>query len=156
MYSGGKDLAWRKRLIKTNSILAVISFPSDLFYPQASVECVIVVIKKKVPHTNHTKTLFARITDDGFTKLKKRRLPHGRDSQLDLLQDDIKSFIEGGTINEVPGLIQTKSFDIEDKHLEIIPQQYLDNAALDTKELSDSLGSIYSELVFQQIRRGLK
>jgi type I restriction enzyme M protein len=156
MYSGGKDLAWRKRLIKTNSILTVISFPSDLFYPQASVECVIVVIKKSVPHTNNTKTLFARITDDGFAKLKKRRLPHGRQSQLDLLQDDIKSFIEGGAINEVPGLIQTKSFDIEDKHLEIIPQEYLDNAALDTKELSDSLGAIYSELVFQQIRKGLK
>lgn len=153
MYSGSKDLAWRKRLLKNNTVLAVISFTNDLFYPQATVEPVIVVIKKGVRHTNVTKTLFVRITDDGFTKLKRRRLPHGGQSQLDLFETDIKSFIAGGTINEIPGLIQVKTVDIEDKSLEIIPQQYLDNAELNIRQLKKSMGSIYSELVFQQIRR---
>lgn len=155
MYSGAKDLAWRKRLIQDNSVVSVISFPNDLFYPQASVEPVIVVIRKGVRHANETETLFVRITDDGFTKLKKRRLPHGNQSQLDLLQDDIKSFIEGGPVNEIPGLMQAKSFDVDDDHLELIPQQYLDNAGLNVGELKKSMGVIYSELVFQKIRRGL-
>jgi len=94
--------------------------------------------------------------NDGFTKLKKRRLPHGNESQLDSLKDDIKSFIEGGAINEVPGLIQTKAIDINDANLELIPQQHLDNAALDIEALKRSMSSVYSELVFQQIRKGLR
>jgi len=153
MYSGAKDLAWRKRLIERNSVLSVISFPNDLFYPQASVEPVIVVIKKGVKHTSQTKTLFVRITDDGFSKLKKRRLPHGGKSQLNLVEHDIKSFIDGGGVKEIPGFIQIKNIDIDDKNLEIIPQHYLDNANLNVQELRNSMGSIYSEMVFQQIRR---
>ena len=155
MYSGSKDLAWRKRLLQFNTVLCVISFPNDLFYPQASVEPVIVIIKKGDKHTRDTETLFVRITDDGFTKLKKRRLPHGRQSQLDLLENDIRSFIAGGTVNEIPGLIQKKKIDIDDEHLEIIPQQYLDNSELDIQKLQSSMNSIYSELVFQQIRKGM-
>lgn len=153
MYSGGKDLAWRKRLIEHNSILAVISFPNDLFYPQASVEPVIVVIKKGEKHLSNTKTLFARITDDGFIKLKKRRLPHDKESQLEHLQPRIKKFIAGENIDEIPGVIQTKSFDINDPNLEIIPQEHLDNGDLNLAELKNSMGVIYSELVFQKIRR---
>ena len=155
MYSGSKDLAWRKRLLEFNTVLSVISFPNDLFYPQASVEPVIVIIKKGVKHTEGTRTLFVRITDDGFTKLKKRRLPHGGPSQLNLLENDIKSFLSGGPVNEIPGLIQIKYIDPSDGHLEIIPQQFLDNSELDIRKLQDSMGSIYSELVFQQIRRGM-
>lgn len=155
MYSGGNDLAWRKRMLKTNTVLCVISFPNDLFYPQASVEPVIVVIRKGLQHTSDEKTLFVRITDDGFVKLKKRRLPHGGPNQLNLFENDIKTFIAGGTVNEIPGFIQVKSIDINDRYLEIIPQQYLDNAELNVDLLKSSMGSIYSELVFQQIRRGM-
>lgn len=155
MYSGSKDLAWRKRLIERNTLVSVISFPNDLFYPQASVEPVIIVVKKGVPHTGTTKTLFVRITDDGFIKLKKRRLPHGGASQIDSLRDDIKSFIEGGTITDIPGYIQAKSIDIEDSHLELIPQNHLDNSTLDVDDLKKSMAKIYSELVFQQIRKGV-
>ncbi len=156
MYSGAKDLAWRKRLLQKNTLVSVISFPNDLFYPQASVESIIIVVKKGISHMANSKVLFAKITDDGFTKLKKRRLPHGNTNQLDNLQNDIKSFIEGKSINEVPGLIQTKIIDINDPSLELIPQQYLDNTALDITKLKKSMNSIYSELVFQQIRKELK
>lgn len=156
MYSGAKDLAWRKRLLKTNTLLSVISFPNELFYPQASVEPVIVVIKKGSPHSERSKVLFARITDDGFTKLKKRRLPHGNLCQLDYLKKDIKSFIAGEYVNEIPGLLQVKSIDINDAYLELIPQQYLDNSALSVESLRKSMSSVYSELVFQQIRKGLR
>ncbi|WP_181222004.1 HsdM family class I SAM-dependent methyltransferase [Aeromonas veronii] len=153
MYSGAKDLAWRKRLLENNSVLTVISFPNDLFYPQASVEPVIVVIKKGVRHTAESKTLFVRIVDDGFIKLKKRRLPHNRISQLEQLKPNIKAFIEGENVEEIPGVMQAKSIDFEEPGLEIIPQQYLDNADLDVSILKQSMSSIYSELVFQNIRR---
>lgn len=156
MYSGGKELSWRRRMLEKNTLLCVINFPNDLFYPQASVEPIIVIIKKGIPHESGSKTLFVRITDDGFIKLKKRRLPHGHTSQLELLEPDITSFIHGGETNEIPGVIQAKNIDLNDSHLELIPQNYLDNEALDKEKLRSALGSLYSELVFQQIRRGIK
>lgn len=156
MYSAKKDeLSWRKRLLEDNTLLSVISFPNDLFYPQASVESVIIIVEKGIPHGNKTKTLFSRIVDDGFIKLKKRRLPHGKTSQLDELSPLIKSFIHGDEIEEIPGYLQSKIIDLNDKHLELIPQNYLDNAPLDQLQLKNDMSNLYSELVFQQIRRGL-
>lgn len=153
MYSGGKDLAWRKRMIAEHTVLAVISFPNDLFYPQASVEPVVTVLKKGSPHTDTQKTVFVRITDDGFIKLKRRRLNHGRDSQMELLSQQIKSFIAGGTVSEVPGVIQEKAIDLGDPNLEIVPQQWLDNPVATSADIKRELSSLYSEFVFQEIRR---
>ena len=153
MYSGGKDLAWRKRMIAAHTVLVVVSFPNDLFYPQASVESVIAVLKKGLPHTDTQKTVFVRITDDGFIKLKRRRLSHGRASQLDQLTQQIKSFIAGGKVSEVPGIIQEKKIDLDDPNLEIVPQQWLDNPVATSTDIKRELSSLYSEFVFQEIRR---
>lgn len=156
MYSAKKDeLSWRKRLLNSNTLVSVISFPNDLFYPQASVEPVIIIVKKGIPHSNNAKTLFGRVVDDGFIKLKKRRLPHGRTSQLDEFSPRIRDYIIGNDIEEVPGYLQSKVIDMNDKYLELIPQNYLDNAPLDENQLKNSMSNLYSELVFQQIRRGL-
>lgn len=156
MYASGKELDWRKRLLQANTLVAVISFPNDLFYPQASVEPVIIVIRKGSPHAEAGNCLFVRILDDGFIKLKKRRLPHGRPSQMSQLRGEIASFIRGGTPQEVDGIIQLKSLALSDPHLELIPQQYLDNASLDVESLKIALSTAQSELVFQEIRRGLR
>lgn len=155
MYANGRELEWRRRLLQTNTLVAVIGFPNDLFYPQASVEPVIIVIRKGDPHPEAGKCLFVRISDDGFVKLKKRRLPHGRLSQLSQLRDEIASFIRGGTPQEMDGIIQLKPLDLSDPHLEVIPQQHLDNASLDVACLRMALSTVQSELVFQEIRRGL-
>jgi type I restriction-modification system DNA methylase subunit len=152
MYASGRELAWRKQPLEKNSVLTVISFPNDLFYPQASVEPVIIVLKKGLPQEESEQTLFVRITDDGFIKLKKRRLHHGKPSQL---APEIKKFIFGKVVNETKGVLQAKKIALNDKNLEIIPQQYLDNAALIVNDLKLSLSSLQSELLFQEIRRGL-
>ena len=155
MYASGRELDWRKKLLQENTLVAVIGFPNDLFYPQASVEPVIIVIRKGSPHPEAGKCLFVRVSDDGFIKLKKRRLPHGRGNQLSQLRDEVASFIQGGTPQEVDGVIQLKPLNLSDPHLELIPQQYLDNAALDIGSLKIALSTAQSELVFQEIRRGL-
>lgn len=156
MYASGKELDWRKRLLQANTLVAVISYPNDLFYPQASVEPVIIVIRKGSPHAEAGNCLFVRISDDGFIKLKKRRLPHGRPSQMSQLRNEIASFIRGGTPQEVDGVIQLKPLALSDPHLELIPQHYLDNASLDVESLKIALSTAQSELVFQEIRRGLR
>lgn len=155
MYASGRELEWRKQLLDRNTLLCSISFPNDLFYPQASVEPVIIVVKKGIPHEQYGECLFARISDDGLVKLKKRRLPHDGRNQLDQLRDGIFNFIHNGEVPEIEGLIQAKPIDLADPHLELIPQQHLDNAQLDPAMLRRSLSTLQSELVFQEIRRGL-
>lgn len=155
MYSSGKELAWRKKLLENNTLVASITFPNDLFYPQASVEPVVIVVRKGIPQPVDGKCLFVRVTDDGFYKLKKRRLPRKGISQLELLTPGVTSFIESGIVHEVAGVIQAKIIDVLDPTLELIPQHYLDNAKLDIDLLKASLSSIQTELVFQEIRKGL-
>jgi len=156
MYASGNEKKWRKRLLENNTLLASISFPNDLFYPQASVEPIIIVVKKGIPHPENGNCLFVRISDDGFFKLKKRRLPHGKISQLKTLTPQIHSFLKSGKVNQVKGIIQIKSLNLNDANLELIPQEYLDNASLNVEVLKSSLSLLQSELVFQEIRRGLK
>lgn len=155
MYASGKEFAWRKRLLQENTLLTVISFPNDLFYPQASVEPVVIVVQKGIPHSPEKKCLFVRITDDGFIKLKKRRMPHNRSSQLAELTPEISSFLQGGVPLETDGVIQAKILDLNDPYLELIPQQHLDNKSLNVEELRVALSTVQSEVVFQEIRRGL-
>ena len=153
MYSGGKDLAWRKRLTEYHTVLSVISFPNDLFYPQASVEAVILIVKKGVPHSKSQKTLFVRITDDGFVKLKRRRLRHGRKSQLDQFAEQVKYFISGGSVDDIPGVIQEKNIDLEDQNLEIVPQQWLSNPIATDNDIRREIGALHGEFIFQEVRR---
>lgn len=155
MYSGGRELAWRKRIIEQNTIVAVISFPNDLFYPQASVEPLVLIVRKGVPHANTSSVLFARITDDGFVKLKKRRLPHGRASQLDEIRERVRMHVAGNTIDGIPGIIQAKPIELNDPNLEILPQEHLDSPSVTAEVLAQEMQALYSELVFQDIRRSL-
>jgi type I restriction-modification system DNA methylase subunit len=153
MYSTGDELKWRKRLLERNTLLASISFPNDLFYPQASVEPLVVVILKGISHKPQTKCLFVRITDDGFYKLKRRRLPKTGASQLSQLTCDIRNFIKNKPITSISGIIEDKVLDMDEKSLELIPQNYLNNPPLDTTELRAAYRSLQTEIVFQSIRR---
>jgi hypothetical protein len=86
---------------------------------------------------------------------KKRRLPHNNENQLDSLKEDIYSFIHDGLVSEVDGIIQAKIIDVCDQNLELIPQYYLDNAHLNLPDLKKSISKLQSEIIFQEIRRGL-
>ncbi|MBH3281271.1 N-6 DNA methylase [Serratia marcescens] len=154
MYASGKEAEWRKRLIEYNTLLSVISLPNDLFYPQASVESVIIIVKKGIPQENN-KCLFVRIKDDGFLKQKRRRIKNNKVSQLESLKEDIYNFIHSGHCKEIQGVIQAKELNLNHVGLELIPQQYLDNEKLSAVSLKSALGKLHSELLFQQIRKGL-
>lgn len=155
MYSSGKEAEWRKRIVENNTLLCITTLPNDLFYPQASVEPVIIVIRKGVPQ-NAQKCLFCRITDDGFLKQKRRRVQHGKISQLESLKGEIFNFIHNGNCREINGILQAKELSYDNNGLEFIPQQYLDNEKTNPHLLKDALVKIHSELLFQQIRKGLK
>lgn len=62
--------AVRKRLLLKNHLKAVISMPSDLFYPVGVVTCIMVFESNTSSSGN--KTWFGYLKDDGFTKRKNK------------------------------------------------------------------------------------
>ncbi len=60
----------KAELLKSHTLKAVMSMPSELFYPVATVTC-IVVFEAHMPHkTTNKKTWFGYWRDDGFIKTK--------------------------------------------------------------------------------------
>lgn len=84
---------WRKEFIRNHTLLGVISLPEDLFYPNASAPTSILLAKAHVPHGD--KNIFlGRIFNDGYVKLKKRRVESGQ-SQLSEIKNCFDEFKDG-------------------------------------------------------------
>jgi type I restriction-modification system DNA methylase subunit len=60
---------WRVDLLANNTLLAVVDFPEDLFYPIGVQSCGI-IIKKGVPHPHEQNVLWVKINTDGLLKAK--------------------------------------------------------------------------------------
>ncbi len=151
MYSTGEYLEWRRRLLENNSLLSVISFPTDLFYPQASVEAVMVILKAKVPQ-NENPALWCRIQNDGYKKLKRRRLPIEGENDVIRFKGQIRDFvIEGHIPIEIPGIFQVKPIDRSDSSLELIPQNYLDNLDISDAQIIKEMEMTLSEIFLQSL-----
>ena len=66
--------AWRKKLLKGNTLEAAIKLPDELFQPYAQPYTVIVYLRKGIPHPKGKRTFFARIENDGFRIRKAVRV----------------------------------------------------------------------------------
>jgi hypothetical protein len=73
VFADGDHRGWRERFLKKHKLLAIISLPEDLFYP-TSAPTSIIVAQAHVPH-NRASVFMARIWNDGYEKLKGRRIP---------------------------------------------------------------------------------
>ena len=64
------EKTWLKeKILKNHTLKAVMSLPDDLFYPIATVTC-IMVFQVHVPHSKNLETWFGYWKDDGFVKVK--------------------------------------------------------------------------------------
>lgn len=68
---------WRKRVLKKNTLKAVIKVPDELFQPFASSYADIVILEKGVPHRADAKVFFGYISDDGYRIKKGVRIKRG-------------------------------------------------------------------------------
>ena len=92
---------WRKALVANHHVLAVISLPTELFYP-TNAPCVIVLIKAHTPDMQRG-TFLAKVSNDGFRISKKRRVPTDG-SQLNRVLELFHRYSEKGVLRTVPGL----------------------------------------------------
>jgi type I restriction-modification system DNA methylase subunit len=122
-------LNWRKNvLLKDNTLLSVITFPTDLFYP-IGVHTLGIFIKKGISHKENKNVFWVRALNDGFIKSKGKRLENKKaGNDLLNIKDELKNFIQNGdiSIKNIPEFQKASPIDFVDENLELIPEAYLD------------------------------
>lgn len=85
---------WRAEFTRRHSILAVISLPDDLFYPTAAPTSILVA-RAHVPQSATDQIYLARVSNDGYEKLKGKRVERPG-SELPAILDGYRS-VRAGT-----------------------------------------------------------
>lgn len=85
---------WRREFTRKHTVLGMISLPDDLFYPTAAPTSILIA-KAHIPQRQDTSVFMARIWNDGFEKLKGRRVEI-EGSQLAVTSEAFHDFMRGG------------------------------------------------------------
>lgn len=136
MFGIHEERVWREQeLLGNNTLLAVISFSDELFYPAAAKQVLGVIIKKGFPHPKKQPVFWARISHDGYLIIKSRRLPAEElqsprevPNDMPTVLASLRSFIsnqDSMAIN-IPMMCKTTPIDFDDPLLELLPEVYLD------------------------------
>jgi type I restriction enzyme M protein len=148
-------LTWRKELLKHHTLLSVITFPEDLFYP-VSVGTVGVFIKVGTPHNYETqKVYFARATSDGFKKKKGKRIEiKGSENKLREVGEELRTFVanQEAKFEDVPEYKKICLLDRNDKVLELAPEGYIDSKIPSLDEIQKGVEEMIAESVAFKIR----
>lgn len=157
MVKPGQYKTWRKNLLREHTLLSVITFPIDIFYP-VSAPPVGVIVKKGVPHRIGQKTLWIRAITDGYLKSKKKRLPNERTTNL--LEDCIptlRAFLNNPEmpVDSVPEYMVAKEIDLEDDMLELVPEAYLDQSPPSAEDILEGIDYVLKDCAAFLVRSGV-
>src|SRR5882672_5073711 len=86
LVKSGDYQLWRNALLTENTLLSVVTFPPDLFYP-VSVHTVGMFIMRGTSHPKGQNVLWTRAVSDGLLKMKGKRLasPRAKNDFIPLL-----------------------------------------------------------------------
>ncbi len=143
---------WREKLLENNTLLAVMTFPEDLFYPTGVVTLGI-FIKKGIPHRTGQNVLWLRTLNDGLLKKKGKRLPSPRaKNDLEEVKQLLKTFLLNPQmkVENIPQFQKAAPIDFSDKNLELCPEAYLDDRPINENEISEMIDqSIRDNIAFK-------
>lgn len=149
---------WREEeLLGNNTLLSVITFPSDLFYP-ISVPTIGIIVKKGLKHPENQNVLWIRAMHDGFLKKRGVRLYDSTaPNDFEQISDLVKNFINNPStsVENIPEFQKACPINFEG-NLELIPEEYLDEHILTEKEMMDRTEKLIRETVSFMIREGLE
>lgn len=149
LLKGGEELSWRKDyLLKNHTVLSVVTFPEDLFYP-VGVRTLGLFIKKGSPHPKTKDVFWAKVNYDGFVKSKGKRLTSSRapDEFQEIKPYLIKAVTEEKFTANKPKYYINTPIDFSDRQLELIPEAYLDEGITSVVETVNEADKIARELV---------
>ena len=145
---------WRKHLLANNSLLSVITFPPDLFYP-IGVHTLGIFVKKGIPHPEGQKVFWIRALNDGLLKKKGKRLQNSRArNDLETIRIDLRSFITNPDvrIENIPEFQKAVPIDFKDLQLELVPEAYLDQTKPSSDEIQIGIENLVRETAAFLIR----
>lgn len=158
MFESGVVKEWRmNRLIGENTLLSVITFPPELFYP-IGVHTLGIVVKKGIKHPKLQNVLWVRSIHDGLIKIKGKRLlssvSRKEPNDFELVTPIIKAFINNPSfkVESIPGIIKACPIDFKDTIFELVPEAYLDSTEPTTEELEKAAENLIRETAALAIR----
>lgn len=152
----GSTKDWRKNvLLKKNRLLAVITFPEDLFYP-ISVGTVGLFVKKGIPHNfEKDNVYFARCMQDGFVKKKGVRKESTKvRNMLKEIEQELEKFIKDQSIEikNVPEFKKASKLNSDDENCELVAEAYLDSGIPSEEQIQKGVEEMVRELVAFKIK----
>ena len=144
MVKPGEFRTWRQNLLKKHSLLAVVTFPIDIFYP-VSAPPVGIFVRKGTPHQRGQSTLWIRAETDGHLKSKGKRLPNPNTTdQLEDCVATLKAFLNDPNreVSSVPRQIISRPIDFNDSLFELVPEAYLEQESPSIDEILQSIDSV--------------
>jgi len=147
VFADQENSAWRADFIKKHTILAMISLPDDLFYPNASAITTIMVAKAHIPQPDDSKVLMGRIENDGYTKLKGKRIECAGNQIPDVTEDFVRFLQNLPLRSKQCVLINSKLLR---NGAEFSPQAFLPSRALSDFEVRNQYSKTLMSL-FQAI-----
>jgi type I restriction-modification system DNA methylase subunit len=157
LVKGGAYKTWRSNLLKQNTLLSIITFVEDLFYPQSQPPALAIILKKGVPHNPNQKVLWVKIRNDGYRKVKGKRLPDPKIlDEMDKVKSLVQTFLVNPSIKveNIPEFQKASPIDIKDPNLELIPEAYLDERLPTIDEMRSGVEDAVRDTVAFLIRTG--
>jgi len=155
MYEQGEERDWRENhLLAENTLLSVVTFPPELFYP-IGVHTIGIFIKKGIAHPKNQNVLWARAIHDNLLKKKGKRLPDSTEpNDLATILPIVKAFIHNPAfpIKSTPEFYKATSIDFNDPLLELIPEAYLDLKEPTPEEIQSGMDDLVRQTAAFLIR----
>lgn len=132
VFADQENATWRAEFMRKHTVLAMISLPDELFYPNASAITTIMIAKAHVPQPSGSRIFMGRIENDGFEKLKGKRIAC-EGSQIPALKDAFLRFMQGQEVQD--NFFVTIPDTLMRGGAEYSPQSYLPQVALDAEQM---------------------
>lgn len=98
IFADDQNKNWRRNFLRKHRLIAMISLPEDLFYPTAAPTS-IVIAHAHTPIRDTDRVFMGRIWNDGYKKLKGKRVEVPNESQIPELIDAFTAFQNDIAIN---------------------------------------------------------
>jgi len=142
IFADDDNAKWRKEFTRNHTILGMISMPDDLFYP-TSAPTTIMIAKAHIPQRSNDKVFMARIWNDGYEKLKGRRVTC-EGSQLSMVLETFHKFL-GGEDVKADNIVTVDSKNIINGN-EWSPQQWIPKPTISKNEIKETEKNIRMSL----------
>ncbi len=97
IFADDENQNWRREFLRKHTLLGMVSLPEDLFYPTAAPTSIIIA-QAHIPLADSDSVMMARVWNDGYIKLKSRRV-EALGSQLPEIKNDFEQFVIGNPLS---------------------------------------------------------